>query len=246
MRSPTTTARLAGVLYLVMSLMGFFGLMYVPSTVVVHGDPAATARGIVAAEPLFRLGILSDVLGSVVFLVLGLVLYDLFEDVDRRLARLLVAFVAVSATIDIGTCVNLMAPLGLLGGGFDTTALTRPQLDTVAYLFVRQRSAGIQIVSLFWGLWLLPLGVLVIRSGWFPRILGVLLLVACAGWIAMSVTAIAAPAYAELASTLASRVSGLGELAFMAWLIARGARAAPLAHREELAYSHLGNRGRAP
>jgi Domain of unknown function (DUF4386) len=224
MSSPNATTRLAGILYVVMGIPAWFSLMYVPQRLVVRGDAAATARNITAAESLYRLGILSEVVSQITFLFLALVLYDLFKDVDRRHARLLVTLVAVGVAIEIVNCVDLIAPLILLHGGDVLSAFTKPQLDALALGFLRLRGAGVNLVSVFWGLWLFPFGVLVVKSGLFPKLLGVLLIVACVAYVANSVAYIILPARPPVVSTAALTLGGIGEWATVLWFLVKGAR----------------------
>ena len=181
MSSTKAKARLAGVLYLVMGIPAYFSLMYVPHVLYVRGDATATMRNIMNAESLFRLGILSELVSQTIFIFLVLVFYDLFKDVDRKQARLMVILVAVAVAIEFVNCINLIAPLILLGGADYLSVFSKPQLDGLAFTFLKLRDNGIDVVSLLWGLWLLPLGILVIKSRFMPRVLGALLIVACVG-----------------------------------------------------------------
>jgi hypothetical protein len=228
MNSPSAKARLAGILYVVMGVPAWFSLMYVPERLVVRGDAAATARNIMAAEPLYRLGILSEVVSQITFLFLALVLYDLFADVDRKNARLLVTLVAVGVAIEILNCLNLVAPLILLSGADYLSAFTRPQLETLALAFLRLRSGGVNLVSVLWGLWLFPFGVLVIKSGFFPRLLGVLLIAACVAYVANSIAYIVVPVRPPVVSAVALTVGGIGEWATVLWFLVKGAKLVPV------------------
>ncbi|MDB4873788.1 MAG: hypothetical protein JWM41_234 [Gemmatimonadetes bacterium] len=229
MSSINAKTRQAGVLYLVMGLLGWFSIIYIPSAFVVRGDPAATARNITNAEFIFRLGILSQLVSQIIFIVLVLLLYDLFEDVDRYYARIMVALVAVSVAVEIANCLNLIAPLNLLNGADALSAFSKAQLDALASSFLRLRTSGLNVVSIFWGLWLFPLGMLVIKSGYFPKVLGVVLIAACAGYVAGSVTYILFPAQVHAVSAVTLFLAGIGELSTVGWCIIKGANAPPLA-----------------
>ena len=225
MRSTKSTARLAGVLYLVMGIPAWFSLMYVPSTFIVRGDPAATARNIGAGEFVYRVGILSELFSQTVFIFLGLVLYDLFKNVDRKQARLMVTLVAVAVAFEFVNCLNLIAPLILLNGADYLSAFTKPQLDALALVFLKLRNGGLGVVSLLWGLWLLPFGVLAYKSDFFPKVLGVLLVVACFAYVVDGVSSIMLPAPSQIISTISLALGGIGELAIVAWMIVKGAKA---------------------
>lgn len=235
MSSTKATARFAGLLYLVMGLMGWFSIMYVPRALIVRGDATATARNITDAELLFRFGILSQLVSQIIFLFLVLILYDLLKDVDRKQARLMVILVAVSVAIEIVNCLNLIAPLMLLSGDDFLSVFTKPQLDALALGFLRLRNSGINLVSVFWGLWLLPLGILVIKSGFFPKALGVLLVVACFAYVTGSITSILVPDYMRVVSRVTLPVAGIGELLMVIWLVVKGAKVPPLEARASYA-----------
>jgi uncharacterized protein DUF4386 len=217
-------ARLAGILYVLMGIPAWFSLMYIPSAFVVRGDATATARNIVTSQSLYRLGILSELVSQTIFLVLVLVLYDLFKDADRKQARLMVMLVGVSVAFEFANCLNLVAPLILLSGADFLAVFSKPQLDALALVFLKLRNDGLGIISLIWGLWLLPFGVLVIKSGFFPKGLGVLLIVACFAYVTDSITLIMLPVPIPVVSTVTLALGGLGELAIVVWMIVVGAK----------------------
>lgn len=212
-----------GILYLMMGVPAAFSLFYIPSVFIVPGDATSTARNITAGEFIFRLGILSMLVSQISFLFLALSLYDLFKDVDRKHARLLVTLVAVAVAIELVNCLNLIAPLILLSGADFLSSFTKPQLDALALGFLRLRSGGYGIVTVFWGLWLLPFGILVIKSRFFPKILGVLLILAGVPYLANSFTSIVLPAHNQAVSMILMPLM-LGELPMLFWLLFKGAK----------------------
>lgn len=218
------TARRAGALYLVSGLLGAMSYLYVPSAVIVPGDAGATARRIAEGALLYRLGIASDLLSSILLVLLALTLYGLLRDADRGQARLMVALVAVGAAAQVANVLNLMAPLILLGGAPFLAVFDRPQLEALALGFLRLRSSGLFVSQVFWGLWLFPLGLLVLRSGYFPRILGHLLIVACAAYVTATLTFLVWPAFTPQVNRLMQPLEGLGEGAIMLWLLVKGVR----------------------
>lgn len=227
MTSIKAKARLAGILYVVMGIPAWFSLMYIPSAFVVRGDATATARNIVSGQSLYRLGILSELVSQTIFLVLVLVLYDLLKDADRKQARLMVMLVGVSVAFEFVNCLNLVAPLILLSSADFLSVFTKPQLDALALVFLKLRNSGLGIVSLIWGLWLLPFGVLVIKSGFFPKGLGILLIVAGFAYVTDSITSIMLPVPIAALSTVTLALGGLGELAIVVWMIVIGAKTQP-------------------
>ena len=224
MTSIKANARLAGILYVLMGIPAWFSLMYVPSAFMVRGNATATALNIVNGQSLYRLGILSELVSQTIFLVLVLVLYDLFKDADRKQARLMVMLVGVSVAFEFANCLNLIAPLILLSGADFLSVFSKPQLDALVLVFLKLRNSGLGVVSLIWGLWLLPFGVLAIKSGFFPKVLGVMLIVACFAYVTDSITSIMLPVPIPAVSTVTLALGGLGELAIVVWMIVVGAK----------------------
>jgi hypothetical protein len=177
----------------------------------------------VNGEALYRLGILSQLASQTIFVLLVLVLYDLFKDVERRYARLMVTLVAISVAFEFVNCLNLVAPLILLSGADFLSVFTKAQVDALVLVFLKLRNEGLGIVSALWGLWLLPFGVLVFKSRFIPRILGVLLIVACFAYLADSVTSIVFPTRTHMVSSITLPLGGLGELLIVLWLLTKGA-----------------------
>ena len=222
MISVMTTARRAGLLYFLFMILAIIREFVFP-TFVVPGDATATARNITAAEPMYRLGILLGFVTLVMFIVLVAMLYRLFRDVDRDQAVLMVLFVVVGVCISLANLVHEMAPLLLLGGADYLTVFTKTQLDALSLGFLRLHSSGVVVATAFWGLWLFPFGVLVIRSRFVPRLLGVLLMVAGCAYVIFFVVAVGLPAYRQLASRVLMPFY-FGEVPIIFWLLVRGAQ----------------------
>lgn len=216
-------ARVAGAVYLSLVLTAPFSLLYVPGKLIVRGNATATANNILTHETLFRFYIVSDLFSSVIFICLGLALYRLLSSVNKTWARLMAAFVLVSAAVGFLNVLNNLAALILFHGADFLNVFDKPQRDALAYFFVRLHSHGIFMSEIFWGLWLLPFGMLVYRSGFLPRFLGVWLMLACFGWLVLSLIALLIPPYYEAAFRIAQPVM-LGELAIMLWLLLKGAK----------------------
>ena len=227
MNSINAKARLAGILYVLMGIPAWYSLMYVPSALMVRGDATATALNITNEAFVYRLGILSELVSQTIFIFLVLVLYDLFKDVDRKQARLMVTLVAVAVAFEFANCLNLIAPLILLSGADFLSAFTKAQLDALAFVFLKLRNSGLGVISLLWGLWLLPFGILAFKSGFFPKVLGVLLVIACFAYVTDGVTSIMLPARPQALSTITLAFGGIGELAIVVWMIVKGAKVSP-------------------
>jgi len=228
--------RFAGLLYLLASIPGFFALLYVPGKIIVHGNAAETASNAVRHETLFRLGIAADLVGEVLFIFVGLALYDLLKDVNRRQALLMLIFILIAIPIAFLNEVNSIATIVLARGAHFLSPIDTPQRDALAYLFLNLRDGGFDIVGIFWGLWLFPLGLLVYSSGFIPRILGALLIVAAFAYLANTFTALVLPAYAVNVSRWLSPLQ-LAEMVFMLWLLIKGAKPQRAPNRQTPEYS---------
>jgi len=223
MHSFKKTARIAGAIYLSMVVTGPFSLMYVPSKLIVPGNAGATADNILAHETMFRLAILSDLVGSVIFICLAIALYRLLSGVNKSWAALMVAFVLVSATVGFLNTLNSIAALTLFRGADFFAVFDKPQREALAMLFLRLHSQGIFINEIFWGVWLFPFGLLVFHSGFLPRFIGAWLVVNSFGYVALSVIALFFPTYYSVAFKFGQPIL-FGELAIMLWLLIKGAR----------------------
>jgi Domain of unknown function (DUF4386) len=219
-------ARFAGLLYLLVSMPGIFCLLYVPSHFIVSGDAAATANKIAASEFVFRLGILSELIGFTGFIFVVRALYRLLVSVNKSHASLMVTLMLVSIPISLVNVLNETAALTLIRGANFLSAFDKPQRDALALLFLNLHFDGFVVAQIFWGLWLIPFGLLVYKSGFLPRILGVLLIIACFGYLANSLVA-----FGLLPSGVVSRVVGqltICELPIILWLLIMGAKDQPL------------------
>jgi hypothetical protein len=226
MPSLKKTARIAGLWYLGFTL-GPFYLMYVPSQTVVRNNGTATAARVLAHETLFRWGMLAETLGAVIFIGLALALYRLFEGVDRHRARELVALVLVSSALGLVTVVFSAAALLVFRGGDPFSAFDAHTREAVGMLLVRMRGQAYGINEMFWGLWLLPFGWLVVRSRFLPRWLGYWLLLDGVAWVVVSVTWFLVPGYSDALFRYFQPVF-MAELAAMLWLLIAGAKEQPL------------------
>ncbi len=224
MISTKKTARIAGLLYLLLALTGVFSLIYVPTTLVVFGDATATAENIRSSELLFRSGILSGLVSNVIFVFLVLALYRLLKETSHKQAMLMVTLVVISVATGFANTINQLGALIALSGADFLSVFEKPELDAIAYLFIRLNSWGIQIIQIFWGLWLFPFGLLVYRSGFIPKILGVLLMIAGFGYLLGSFMFQILPQYNDALSTFIM-VLEMGELPIIFWLLIVGAKA---------------------
>jgi hypothetical protein len=224
MTTTSKNARIAGLLYLLLVIVGPLRLIYIPKTLFVHGDATATARNIAAHESLFHLGIVSDLVGGTLLIFFVLALYRLFEEVDRRHAVLVVILGGVMpAAIYFFNVLNDAAALMLIRGANFLSVFEKPQRDALAMLFLRLHDQEIVAAEIFWGLWLFPLAILVYRSRFLPRVLAVWLFVGGVCYLALSITGLLLPQYEDLVFRIGSPAR-LGEIVFMLWLLIMGAK----------------------
>lgn len=223
MRFTKDPGRFAGLLYVLTSVVGFFAMGYVPRRLIVHGDATATAANIAAHSMLYRLGIAAEVIGQTGFIFVALALYELFKGVHRKQTSLMVILIVVSIPIALVNELNALAALIVARGADFLSVLEKPQRDALALLFVDLHSHGFGVAELFWGLWLFPLALLVYRSRFLPRFLGVWLALAGVAWVVLSLASIVLPQY-QRAVYAASQPAILGEVVFMLWLVIRGAK----------------------
>ena len=224
MNSRTQTARLAGALYLAMGLFSAISLVYFPSRFVVPSDASATAARIVSAPLLYRLWAASDLLVEVLYIYLAMTLYQLFKDVNRYQARVLVAMVLVQVPMWFALTLTQLVPRVLLNGSNYWSVYNKPQLDALALGFLGLSSRGVDAMSAYSGLWLLPFGLLVYKSRFIPRLVGVFVLVAASAYLVSAATAFIFPAYHRFVFWGAAPLYGLGEIGIIGWLLIKGAR----------------------
>jgi hypothetical protein len=222
MRLTSDPGRQAGILYFFMILLGAFSILYVPSKLVVPEDATATAKNILASETIYRLSVVAGLISAVVFVFLARALYRLLKDVSKAHASLMVTLVMVSVAIGFALTVNDVAAVTVLRGTDFLSGFDQAQRETFAMLFLHLSSQGMLVAQIFWGLWLFPFGVLVMRSGFLPRILGVLLIVNGIALLVASLTGLLLPTYAGAVNRIVF-VAELGEMWMMLWLLIRGA-----------------------
>jgi hypothetical protein len=221
-------ARFAGLLYLLTAIPNVSYLIYVPSVLIVPGDATATAGRIMASESLFRMGIVSELAGATIFIFVVLALQDLLKSVNKKYASLMVTFFVISVPISCVNVLNQIAVLRLLRGDSFLSVFDQHQLDALVMVFLNLHGYGTVVAQIFWGLWLFPFGVLVFKSGVLPRILGVLLIIGCFGYIAASVTVLLFPTSGHMVHELLLAPGGVAELSILLWLLIKGVQARPL------------------
>ncbi|MBI9097214.1 MAG: DUF4386 domain-containing protein [Spirochaetaceae bacterium] len=222
--TPDRIARTAGLLYTLMIPLGIFGIMYVPATLVVAGDAAATAVNIVLNTGLFRLSIVAALLVQISHIFIVLLLYKLLISVNRNHAVLMVIFLLISVPLTMINELNNFAVLLLAGGADSLNAFTSGQVQALTSILLDLHEFGILIAGIFWGLWLLPMGYLVYKSDFLPKFLGVLLIIACSGYVIDSFSRMIFPGYGTTIMANIIVFTMFGEIVFPLWLLIKGVK----------------------
>ena len=225
-----STARLAGFIYLLLVLSGIFYLLYVPSQYIVSGDAASTVNNIIESEFLFRSGIAVGVLSNIFYLVLPFVLFDLFKDVNRNCAVLMVVLSAVSVPFSLFNMVDKVNVLTLLSGAQYLDPFSMEQIQVQVMLLLKSYSNGIQLIQIFWGLWLFPFGFLAFKSGYIPKILGISLMLGCFGYLIFFFGKLLFPDVTI--PSFVSWPSSFGEIGTCLWLLVMGIKDKQLKEKE--------------
>jgi hypothetical protein len=220
-------ARIAGLLYLLVAITAPLGLMVVPARLIVAGDPAATAALVAGHDTLLRMGMASELFHQAVEVFMVLVLYNLFKPVNRTLAQQMLVLGLVPIPMVFINVLGEVAASTVASSPAWLAAFGKPQLDALALLFMHLHAQGLQLAAVFWGLWLLPLGLLALRCGFIPKVFGWLVIASSIGYVLGSFTSLIAPG---LASTFATPVFllELGEPMMILWLVLVGARTKPV------------------
>ncbi len=229
MNSNIKIARVAGTVYLIVVIFGLFSLMYIPNALIVWGDAAATASKIMESELLFRLGIVSGYICMLAFVILPLVLYKLLKEINRDYAVLMVILALLSAPLSFYNLSNQFSMLQLLSSADYLNVFDASQLNALMMLSLDSYFVGNLIAQVFWGLWLLPFGALVYRSGFLPKILGVLLVIGCFSYL---IDTVARTLCADYGSTAFANYilipSGIAEIVICFWLLIIGVNRASI------------------
>ena len=215
--NPNKLARISAILYLLMVPLGFFGYMYVPSFLKVPGDAAATVQNIINSGLIYRLSIVSALTVQIINIFLVIVLYKLLKAVNKTHALFMVVFLLIGTPIAMLSQLNLVGALLLSNGTGYLQAFTAEQLRAQVMLFLDLHRHGAYIAGIFFGLWLFPMGYLVFKSGFLPRVLGILLMIGCFGYLIDSFAYFLDPSFKEIVM-----FTFWGEILFPLWLLIKG------------------------
>jgi hypothetical protein len=218
--SPKRIARYAGFSYLFLVITAPLAHLYIPSLILDRTNSALTAQNLLKHELLFRISTVLNVLGLVSFILLVLFLYRLFRPVNEHVARLMRTLVLVGIPVPFLLAILKVSALQILKSDV-YGSYHRAQLEDLALMLFRIGDYGSYMEQIFWGLWLLPFGWLVYRSGFIPKVLGVWLLVNGVAYIGLSFLFMLMPQYLPAASTYTFPLL-LGELWIMLWLVIKG------------------------
>ena len=220
--SPQVYARIGGILYLLIIVAGALGEIFVRGTLVVSGDAMSTANNIMASQSLWRIGIAGDLLMHVFDIPLMLVFYVLLKPVNKNLALLAILFNLIQTAVLVANKLNLLMPLFLLGNVDYLKAFEPNQLYALTYVFVKLHDYGFGIGLIFFGFECLVLGYLIFRSGYLPRILGVLMQIAGLSYLTNSFALLLAPTFASMLVPAILVPALIGELSLCLWLLVKG------------------------
>jgi hypothetical protein len=219
--SKQNTARLAGIYYLIIAITGFYGIMYVPSKIMVKGDAAATMSNLLANEFLFRTGTVANLIDAIAFIFLVLSLHRLFKPVNENQAKLMLIFVLVQIPIFfLAEAFNISALMIAKGELMKSIDITQRQ--DMVMLFLKTYDYGQMLLATFWGLWLIPFGILMYQSGFMPRLLGILLILGGIGYILEVLTYLLLPDFRLLLSNITMPLYSLAEIGTLLWLLIKG------------------------
>lgn len=217
-------ARIAGLLYLLLAITSIFGLVYVPSKIIVEGDTVTTINNILGSPLLYRLGLISNLAYLIVFVFLVLAFYNLFKEVNRKHALLMVALVLVAIPTAFTNELNKIAVVLLVEGDNYAKAFDDDKRYALIEFFLGLYRYESFMVMSFWGLWLFPLGLLVIKSTFIPRVLGYLLIIGCFGYLVTSFTFLVSTHYGKILFQYATIPSAISEVSIILWLLIKGVK----------------------
>jgi len=217
------TARIAGSLYLSYIIATAIANVVGRKGIIVEGDAAATTANIIAKGTLFRIGFVSDVLAGVLFLLAAWALYVLLKPVNKNIALLFLLVNLGGVAVQCINMLNLFSAV-ILSSGADYLKVFQPdQLQALAMVFLDLYKNGFMIAQFFFGVWLFPLGYLVFKSGYLPKVLGIVLMVECFGWLLYPFQFFLFPSYGVI-TYLSFAVGFIGEFSLALWLLIMGAK----------------------
>lgn len=214
-------ARFTGIMYILFAASAIYGYMYAMKQINVSGNIVATAKNIVAQESLYRTSIATGVITNILFVIVVLMLYHLLKQSGIQMARLMVGLVMIGIPVVLVAVATKVTALYILKGEILTSFSTQ-QVQEIATGFIRLGNFGAQLSTILWGLWLFPLGLLVYRCGFIPKLLGILLMVNGVGYVVTGFAFIILPDLHGTISKVMYPTYFLGEIPFMLYLAIKG------------------------
>ena len=226
-------ARLAGFLYLIVVVTGIVNLAYIPSKLINWKNAEATFTNISTNETLFRFGILSGLICYTAFLLLPFALYRLLNPINKTAASLMVILSVVSVPISLLNFSNKFSVLRLLNNASNLEGIELYNVQEQILFYLQTYNDGNKIASIFWGLWLFPFGYLVYKSGFLPKILGVLLMLGCLGYLINFTGNLLFPEYGNtIISDYITKPGSIGEIGICLWLLIIGTKEKSVARNQ--------------
>ena len=221
----TRTARISGILYLILIIFGILNLIIIPSRLIIWDNAAETFDNIANAERLFRWGIAFGIITFLAFLLLPLALYKLLHSVSTAQAILMVIFAMVSIPVSFVNILSKYAVLTIISKPEFLNSLTVAELQGQAMFYLNLYNNGIELSQIFWGLWLFPFGYLVFKSGFLPKFFGIMLMAGCFGYLFEFLNQLLFPEFHNSTlSTLVGLPASIGEIGVCLWLLIMGPR----------------------
>jgi uncharacterized protein DUF4386 len=217
------TARMAGFLYLIYIIMTIVADVFGRSPLIVFGDAAATAKNIMTSEWQFRVGITGDLVSAVFFLLAAWALYMLLKPVNQDLALLFLLLNVGGVAVYSINLLNQFAAVLLLSGADYLKVFQADQLQSLAMFFLNLKTNGYWIAQIFFGAWLFPLGYLVYKSGFLPRILGIVMMIHCFGWLTTTLHFFLFPDFGSIIY-LTGTLGFISEFGLTLWLLIMGVK----------------------
>jgi hypothetical protein len=216
------TARIAGLLYLLNVITSVYGLLFVSSQIVLPGETIPTVSSLIENEFLFRTGIVCRLIGSIPWVLLALVLYRLLKNVNEYQAKLMVAWMIISIPISfLAEAFNITSLM--IAKGELLNLIDPAQRQVFIILFLNINNHITLVSAIFWGLWLLPFGLLVYKSWFIPRIFGILIILGGAGYFIESITSLLFPSYKAFTQYTFLLYSA-GEISIILWFLIKGVK----------------------
>jgi hypothetical protein len=238
MNSPKRLARIAGLLYLLVGICGGFAEGFVYPKLYVAGNASATAANLTANPDLARLGVVADLLDQTFFVFLALALYLLLKHANKNVARAMLVLVVLAAAV---TCLNVVFEyegLRVATGAVDASALGTSGSNTMVLMLLDAQHYGIFVAELFFGLWLAPLGYLAVKSGWFPKPLGLALALATVSYLIDLFVAFLLPGLSVQIHGFLGIVPAIAEIGMVLFLLIFGVRIPKAIHEDASVLAH--------